>query len=35
LTRRLRLHTLLAALLHALGWRRRVKKSAADFGPRP
>jgi hypothetical protein len=35
LTRSLRLRSLAAALLHALGWRRLVENSAADPGPRP
>jgi vacuolar-type H+-ATPase subunit I/STV1 len=35
LTRNLRLRSLAAALLHALGWRRRVENSAAAPGPRP
>ena len=35
LTRSLRLHSLAAALLHALGWRRRIENSAAAPGPRP
>jgi hypothetical protein len=35
LTRSLRLRSLAAALLHALGWRRRVVNSPAAPGPRP
>ena len=35
LTRSLRIRSLAAALLQAIGWRRRVENSAAAPGPRP